>query len=332
MSLLIALAAAAGSPQPGELKTFTDWIVGCDNGRACQAVALMSDDAMDGATMVVARGPEPQATPSVTINLPEGKAAGVAIDGKRLPIRIANADGSASVDRSQVSELIEAMRSGRTMAVLDAGGKTIGAPSLSGISAALLYMDDQQRRVGTQTALVRKGSKPASAVPPPPALPVVARPAVPAKPPRTITPARAEALIGPDNARCEYAIGKVEPKAFRLDAKSSLVLVDHPCGNGAYNLFSSAFIVDERGGIRPARYDTDVANPKDGENLGLVNSDYDPKTRLLSSFMKGRGLGDCGSGEEFAWDGTRFRLVKAIAMGECRGSRDYITTWRATVR
>ena len=38
--MLFALLIAA-APSPGELRTFNDWTVGCDNGRACQAVALL---------------------------------------------------------------------------------------------------------------------------------------------------------------------------------------------------------------------------------------------------------------------------------------------------
>ena len=167
-------------------------------------------------------------------------------------------------------------------------------------------------------------------VAPPPPLPVVAVPPTDARPPRTLSVARATQLIGPDNAKCDYATGKVEPEAYRLDARTSLVPVAHPCGNGAYNYYSSAFLIDEIGRVRPAKFDTDKPNPKDGENMGLVNSGYNPKTRRLGSFMKGRGLGDCGAGQEFVWDGTRFRLVEQTVMGECRGSVDYIRTWRAT--
>ena len=60
MPILLALAAAATAPQPGELKTFRDWIVGCDNGRACQAVALVpeSEDGENYLMLVVERGPE----------------------------------------------------------------------------------------------------------------------------------------------------------------------------------------------------------------------------------------------------------------------------------
>ena len=56
---------------------------------------------------------------------------------------------------------------------------------------------------------------------------------------------------------------------------------------------------------------------------------WDEGTRRLASFFKGRGLGDCGAGQEWAWDGEMFRLIHAEAMGECRGSTDYITIWRA---
>lgn len=108
--------------------------------------------------------------------------------------------------------------------------------------------------------------------------------------------------------------------------------VVHPCGNGAYNYYTSAFLIDEAGRVRPATFDTDRPNPKDGENLGLVNAGYDPKARRLGSFVKGRGVGDCGSIQEFVWDGRQFRLIAQSDMGGCRGSVDYITTWRAKVR
>jgi Protein of unknown function (DUF1176) len=47
---------------------------------------------------------------------------------------------------------------------------------------------------------------------------------------------------------------------------------------------------------------------------------------------KGRGLGDCGSSQNFVWDGTMFRLVEARVMGECRGAADFLTVFRAAPR
>jgi hypothetical protein len=48
--------------------------------------------------------------------------------------------------------------------------------------------------------------------------------------------------------------------------------------------------------------------------------------------VKSRGLGDCGLVQNWAWDGQRFRLVLQQEMTECRGSLEFITTWRAEPR
>jgi len=64
----------------------------------------------------------------------------------------------------------------------------------------------------------------------------------------------------------------------------------------------------------------------------LINASWDPDRRLLQEYAKGRGLGDCGSRADYAWDGTSFRLVHQEEMGECRGSLYYIPTWNVTVR
>ena len=180
-------------------------------------------------------------------------------------------------------------------ALASGGTATVGTSraSLSGLAAALRYIDEAQRRGGHVTAMVATG--PAIGTIATPSLPIVNDPARGARPARTMTVARAKQLIGPDNAVCDYSSAKVEPEAYRLDARASLVTVFHPCGNGAYNYYSSAFLIDEAGKARPATFDTDKPNPKDGENLGLVNAGYDPKTRRLSSFMKGRGLDNCGT-------------------------------------
>ena len=152
-------------------------------------------------------------------------------------------------------------------------------------------------------------------------------------PPRTISVASATRLIGPDNATCDYANGKVEPRAYRLDTAHSLVLVDHPCGNGAYNFFTSVYVLDETGPPRPAKFDMPpgMGEPSTDDTGDLTNGNWDPKTNRLNSYEKGRGIGDCGTSETYAWDGTRFRLVEQYAMGECRGSADYIRTWTARV-
>lgn len=321
---LLALAAAAGQPQPGELKTFGDWTVGCDNARACQAVALVPEgENRDGYLLLVVRrdaGPAARAVMTFTTDKSLPGSIALRVDGKPV-LRVA---------RRSLLAVPRELADGRRAALTDAKGNTLASASLAGLAAAFLYMDERQGRIGTVGALRRWGTKPDSAVPAPPPLPRIVQPAPTARPPRTLSAAAAARLIGPDNARCEYAQGPVRPRAFRLDARHSLALVAHPCGNGAYNFMSSVFVIDEAGRATPARFD--MATGVDGRpgNI-LVNADWDPATRHLSDFAKARGLGDCGAGGEYAWDGARFRLVRQERMDECRGSTDYITTWRAAV-
>ncbi len=332
---LLALAAAAAAPQPGELKTFRDWTVGCDNGRACQAVALMPEDGNWDArvTMAVRRGAEPDAAPEIGFD-GDVPVAGLSVGGKRLPVTVVQKDGFPAVRPESVPAMLEAIRTHSALETLDAAGKRTGMLSLAGASAALLYMDEQQRRLGTVTALVQKGSKPASAVPAPPPLPVVAAAPVPkgAKP-LVIPSAEVRRLAREtqcDEAQPEGKLPEIETAA--IDGRTTLVLLS--CGAGAYNFMSVPFLARREGKrlrISVAPLDHDRRSQGETHPM-LVNAGWDEKKRRLGAFSKGRGIGDCGVGDEYAWDGTRFRLVEQIAMDECRGSVDYITTWRAMVR
>ena len=63
----------------------------------------------------------------------------------------------------------------------------------------------------------------------------------------------------------------------------------------------------------------------------MVDSEYDPGSRTLRGFNKGRGIGDCGTSQTYVWDGSRFRLTEATSMGECRGAWRWIPVWTAQV-
>ena len=322
--LLLAAAGAAPGPAPaaapGEIKTFRDWTVGCDNGRACQAVGLMPENDMEAATAAVSRSAEPGAAPVAWLNVREGTPAAAIVDGRRFPLRPSPAD--AGFRPADAAAFVAALAAGRSAAVTDAAGKKLGALSVAGLSAALLYMDEKQGRLGTVTALVRKGPAPASAVPPAPALPVIVSAPASSKPARRPTPAQIKSARA-GNA-CDDPSAEQPPQASRLDAATTLVLVPLACGSGAYNFLSIPLLLDESGKARPVKL-------VPGEEAGLYNAEWDAKARRLGTYMKGRGLGDCGTTQTFAWDGSRFRLAEQTEMGECRGSLDYITTWRARV-
>lgn len=330
--ITLITAAAAAVPQPGTLKTFDDWTVGCDNGRACHATSLIPEDwPEDAMTMSVRRDADGEAAAIIEID-PRDKQGGVAIaaDGKRLPVRVTASEAALmTIDGRDRAPVLEALRTGQRLQVLGPEGAPLGWISLKGASAALLYMDDQQKRVGTVTALVRPGGKPASTVPPAPPLPTVVQAEAPAVAPLKLSAREISALRKKLGCAIEDVGGPDYQEVFALGRGRNLVLLG--CGSGAYNV-SSVPVIAERTGrklsTKPAPFDKPEAWWSEEGKPILVNADWDPKRRLLTSFSKARGLGDCGTGRDYAWDGERFRLVEQIDMEECRGSIDYITTWR----
>jgi len=330
--MILALLAAAAVPQPAELRTFQDWTVGCDNGAACHAVALMPEDwPEDGLTMSVRRGPEAAAQPVLAFELgADSNAASVSADGRRLAVRLVGAEGETRVAAADTAAMIAVLRSAGQLRLQSADGKPLGTVSLKGASAALLYMDEKQRRTGTATALVRPGNRPGAAAPPP--LPLVtARPLSTARP-LALSPAGIKALREKHGCTIDEVGGPEEAETAALAPAETLLLL--ACGSGAYNLSYVPFVL--RGGRGPVRAEIAAFDVKPGwwDDEGkpiLINAAWEPERGLLTSFSKGRGLGDCGTISEYAWDGRAFRLVEQREMEECRGSVDYITTWRAKV-
>ena len=226
------IAAAVAAPAPSPLKTFTDWTVGCDNGRACQADGLVPESDSDGLTMVVARDAAANARPTLFINMAELKVAAFTADGRKLVIRPISADAKTSIRAEDALTFIDAIKPAKRLGLLNARGAEIGHVSLAGFSAALLYMDDQQKRVGTVTALIRKGAP--TVVPAPHALPVIVSPVASKLPPLKLGKADIDREI--KSFECEAGESTAfDPTYVRLDARTTLALVPLPCGNGAYN-------------------------------------------------------------------------------------------------
>jgi len=325
--IVLALLAAAATPQPAELKTFQDWTVGCDNGRACQAVALVPEDWPDDAlTMSVRRGPEAGAQSVVAFGIgADSNAASVSADGRTLGVRLVGAEGETRVALADTAAAIEALRSAGQLQLRGADGKSLGTVSLKGASAALLYMDEQQRRLGTPTAMVRRGTGAAAAPPPP--LPVVTAPPVSRARPVSLGAAALRALRSKHGCAIGDVGGPEEAESAALTAGETLLLL--ACGSGAYNVSYVPFVVRRGGRAEIAPFDHRPGWWAEEGKPILVNAGWDKQRGLLTSFSKGRGLGDCGTVSEYAWDGRAFRLVEQAEMDECRGSRDYITTWRA---
>jgi hypothetical protein len=333
---VLALAAAlvlAPAAAKADTNSFKDWTVVCDNLRNCQVAGFSADDSELPAVLRLSRAGGAGAPAKVEIDLlgdigSAGKAPVLAVDGKVvMTAKVVNSRDSADVtvvlDDAQVGPLLGAARNG-TLLSIRADGKDLGQVSLAGMVAALRYVDDQQKRVGTVTAMVAKGSAPASGVPAPPPLPIlhpapaIAQTGLPPKPPAAVA-----ALA--HKAECDVEPGSEgQPEAFRLSADK--VLWQIPCGGGAYNFSSLFVVVDKTGRAGPA--------PLETVDDGLAtNAGYDPKTRILDAYDKGRGVGDCGNSSQWVWTGDAFVLSRAAVMPVCRGyGGDWPIIFRAEVR
>ena len=147
-----------------EVRTFQDWTVACDNGLGCEAIAPLPPDVewSEWLNLSFRRGAAAGDRPVVMLQGFEGTPAALLADGRPLAARFAGGDEGFIV-QADPGELVGALRNARALEVRGADGARLGLVSLAGASAAMLYMDERQRRIGTVTALVRTGPQPASA-------------------------------------------------------------------------------------------------------------------------------------------------------------------------
>lgn len=319
--LAVLLFAAAASTDP--LVTFKDWTAGCDNGRTCRAVGQYNPDNFELASVVLDRGPLRGDQPSFWFRDDGEPVVDLAADGRKLGVRLTKNDEEVTfnVAPESMPAVIAALRSATKLMTVRSDGKPGTQLSIAGASAAMRWIDDQQRRAGTVTALVATGPKPASAVPAPPPLPTV-RQAIGVGPlGKPLTKAQIKA-IQEEYADCSDDDLDDKVEYARIDARTTLAIVIAVCGSGAYNYYSMPMLL--RAGRKPV-----LADLGEEEGDPAMNLSWDAKTRVMSSYFKGRGIGDCGGGTDWVWDGAKFRVVGQRMMDECLGAIAWITYFRA---
>lgn len=320
-----ATAATPDMPRPGKLKLFRDWIVACDNGRGCEAASLAAEEsALQDVGLIVTRDGAGRVTVRIRDMTGKAKTASVRVDGRTVASTPLDRDGEGEWQGASASALVAAIARGKRATLLTPAAHPL---ALSGAAAAFRYMDDRQGRAGTTSALIARGAKRYRGTAP--ALPVV-QVVTPPPGPAPVIPATA---ISEARRRYGCVIDDGSPfsaDAHRLDRRNALVLMS--CGAGAYNYLVKPLIWRD-GRLSPAAFDFAYhfgEEPDSGQPEILVNVEWSRDGRL-SSWGKGRGLGDCGDAQQFGWDGTRFRLLHAAQMTECRGAIDTLTVWRTRV-
>lgn len=355
---LAAFLLAVVPANAQDMKDFKSWFVACDNLRDCSAYGFDVD--LDGdarSYLRIERTGTAMASAKITISVDYGdEAAGytLAFDDPALPglptTLLTGEEGEGNNYRRVVltahasaDTLIASIRKAKKLIITlkPADGKKVDRPvssiSLSGAVAALLWMDDQQKRVDTVTALIKRGDKAASSIPPQPKAPVI----VAAKPTKEKAPTKhPAALIKKGRALC----GDDDPESkldetYALGGGQALYGFTCPGNSGAYN-FAYGFLVGPAANPLAARavsfrWPIKIAGfQQDDPAETITNPSFDEKTMTLSSFQKGRGIGDCGGEDQWVWDGKTFRLAAVRIMSECRGVPldDWPTLYRTQVR
>jgi len=329
-------------------KDLRDWYAACDNIRTCAALAVT--DKSLGSYLRIDRDGAPNAAPRVTIVVAADKelAFDMAFDDPAIPglpkgpFKVANDDTTKiEIAAGNVETMLAALRKAQklTITYTDAANKkpderTIAEISLSGAAAAMLWIDEQQKRLGTVTALARRGDKPASSVPAPPPLPVVRAPkagntAIPKTFPDTLM-ARAKEVCGEEEDK---------PKAGdinRLSGNLLLFWIGCPDLSGAYNFYSAPLMAapNTLQSAKLVRFPPPPDVKPNQESAVLTNPHFDEKTMTVSEFSKGRGIGDCGSSTDWTWDGKAFRVTRHAIMPVCGAVMfdEWPPLYRATVK
>ncbi|MGY2235277.1 DUF1176 domain-containing protein [Pseudomonas gingeri] len=342
LPLIFLMAAVVTSVNAAEdvplERSIKDWIIGCDNTRACTAIGAVpvrDDIGTTTFSLRVTREAGPQGDLRVGVFSYNATRGQPTLDGKSLKNRFEPGELKAgkvsevfALTGTNADALIAELRNGRELILPIEGGTSVA--SLNGMSAALLLMDSVQGRVGTQDALISKGPGPGSSVAQAP----VAPPLPGWRAPVALAPRRAKEVADTVMAATrkewqEDLSEGVAPKAqaYALSADQALVIIQTGCG--AYNCFYNIYQapLDHPEQARKALI-AEVPNLPEREPLGSV--DFDPATGELSSEALAMGMGGCGTALRWRYDGTGFTLTRAAEMNTCMGleQTDWPVLWR----
>lgn len=309
-----------------------DWEVYCSNTGTCQAAGYSDDysnDQTQPASLLLTRKAGAKQTVSAEFALGNfeqeslssaklknihfyvnGKDLGqVTVDGTDFPIM-------GKLSNNQVNALLQQAKQKTDIVFKNANVQW--RISDAGMTAALLKMDDFQKRVGTVGALIKKGKTDESKV-------LAAQPKLVVKKVKTINksyltlqpktkqyPSVYQVLMAAQPTRKEegFCNGLYNGDAYESQPIELYKLTNHKvlamtiCWRGAYNEGYGAWVLDES---------------LTGKATFVTEHASDFYEGIIQSAQKGRGIGDCWSSDEWVWDGQKFVHTKDMWTGMCKG-------------
>ncbi|UIA93237.1 DUF1176 domain-containing protein [Erwinia tracheiphila] len=326
-------------------KKFSDWQITCNNLNYCVARSFPGDN---GLVMTISRHASSNDSALLRIdygNNDTSESNGAALkdnlllDGRRLKPDLKHWDVQprhlSTAHAISIAEFLAQTMDADNIQLLYRPAATI---SLHGMKTALLLMDEIQGRLNTLSAWVKTGNRPASDVPPEPPEPVIVPPF---HPPLSLTREESTGLIDFGTWRvntdeCSLDPQRREVSVSPLNDKKALLLVS--CEMGAYNVIDLAYEVTRTEPYIAKRIVLTLPFLPNGsgmKQMELVNAEFDPETSQLSTFSKGRGLGDCGVASRWQFTGGAFVLVQYAQEQICdawHGSDDWPTLWTSVTQ
>jgi len=333
LSIVLLLFFGLNIARSETVRQFGNWRTVCDSLNNCQAVSV---DLATAFRLEIARksGRDSFWTISFIIRGDEARTYEpfhISVDFEE-PLTLEPDDGyrsSSQPNRFDISNIGQANRLMQLFArgrqtyfnfLNTRGQETGGRFSLKGLSASLLWIDDQQQRLKSPRTIgvvtpVSSNGKPEKTNP------------FSSGSTRIVAPDK----IPPALAAIHFADGEcasAERQPFagfgfettKLDKNNRLYLI--PCFAGAYNVVYRIY-------LKPASQ----TKPRQlffasySDELGwsgtpeLMNISYDARTKTLSTLAKSRGLGDCGSRALYQWNSYAFKMVEYRYWGKCDGTR-----------
>ena len=313
ITIFSAMVGSICHAAPGVYFEYKDWEVACDNTGTCRAAGYQADEnkpislLLERAAGVNAalKGKiniDPEITRPTTVTLYVGQ--------QNLGMLKLSEQG-ALLSSSQVAALLPALQTDASIVLKQ--GQQRWQLSSAGSNAVLLKMDEFQKRAGTQSALIKKGQLPNTQARQATAVPKIAIPVIKNSKEKTVAlnSTQGQQLVKglrtvSSAEQCEFLY---QPNDFAqkitLHALSpDSTLVEFPCWMAAYNSGTGFWLMDHT-----------LKNVKQ-----VVSTSADDFSRgRISEGHKGRGVADCSSSKEWAWNGQRFVQSYAARSNQCKG-------------
>lgn len=332
--LAVLPATALAAPPQGFYQNYKDWDIACDNTGTCRLAGYQAEETEPPVSILFTRQAGANAAVIGEVSLlpfndDDTQLTNIAarnelvLNGKSLGKLAFNKKGQGKLSSAQTSALLEALKKESKISIRS--GKYEWHLSDQGAAAAMLKADEFQGRLNTPSALIRKGDSSQAVLNPQPK-PIIHAVAVPQKASYTLmqdTPRHSTVMkLLRDSNRVSESDDKYCPALHNKEQmhwnrslyvhplNERQVLVSAICIGGAYQTGGYYAIANKE----LTKIEQVLPPMTYGGHGG-----FDEKTATLSGSFKGRGIGDCWSGNTAVWDGKTFVRNEEHTTGSCKG-------------